>query len=355
MSDFLDVTRPVRKGEELNAEAVKKFLFDSIPGLKGDLAIEQFPSGHSNLTYMLKVGDREMVLRRPPFGSKVKTAHDMGREFRVLTALHPVYPKAPKPLAYCEDESVIGAKFYVMERIKGVILRKSLPPGMAIGPETASAMCESLMQNLAEIHAVDYVKAGLGEFGKPEGYLTRQVNGWAERYAGSQTDDIPGIDSTIKWLKANLPASPAGTLIQNDYKWDNIVLDANDLTKIIGVLDWEMSTLGDPLCDLGAAISYWVEATDPDELRMMAFGPTMLPGCWTRRQLAERYAEITGRDIANILYYTVFGTFKLLVIIQQIYYRFAKGLTKDERFGALIGGVKILDRAGNELIARGHI
>jgi aminoglycoside phosphotransferase (APT) family kinase protein len=355
MPDFVDRTKPVRKGEELDVAAVKNFLIEAVPGLRGELVIEQFPSGHSNLTYMIKVGEREMVLRRPPFGSKVKSAHDMGREFRVLSAIHPVYGKAPKPLAFCEDDSIIGAKFYVMERIRGVILRKELPPGMIIDDRTASGLCESMIQNLAEIHAVDYAKAGLGEFGKPAGYLTRQVNGWADRYYGSQTDDIPGVESTIQWLKQNLPESPPGTLIQNDYKYDNIVLDATDLTKIIGVLDWEMSTIGDPLCDLGAAISYWVQADDPEDLRLMAFGPTMIPGSWTRQQLADRYAELTGRDVSNIMYYAAFGTFKLLVIIQQIYYRFAKGCTQDDRFGPMIDLVKLLDHVGREIIERGHI
>lgn len=355
MPDFVDPARPVRKGEELDPAAVKKFLFEAIPGLSGDLVIEQFPSGHSNLTYMVKAGDREMVLRRPPFGSKVKSAHDMGREFRVLSAIHPVFDRAPRPLAFCDDESVIGAQFYVMERIKGVILRKDLPAGMSLSADEVSALCESFVHCLAELHAVDYEAAGLAGFGKPEGYLRRQVFGWADRYYGSQTDDIPGIEEVIKWLKDGLPDSPAPTLVQNDFKYDNLVLAPRDLTRIIGVLDWEMATIGDPLTDLGGALSYWVQDDDPPELKGFAFGPTMLPGSWKRERLAERYSELTGREVDNLHYYVVFGSFKLMVIIQQIYYRFAQGLTKDERFGPLIEGVKLLNRVALELIERGKI
>ncbi|MFO8057233.1 MAG: phosphotransferase family protein [bacterium] len=355
MEELIDKTAKVREGEELPAETIRDYLKEHIPDLEGDIEIEQFPSGHSNLTYLVRIGDREMVLRRPPFGSHVKTAHDMGREYRILSGLYPVFPRVPRPLVFCEDESVIGARFYVMERLRGIILRRKVPEGMEIPPETASKLCESFVQTLAEIHAVDYEAAGLADLGKPKGYLYRQVHGWSERYYGSQTDDIEGVDRVISWLQDNLPESPEPVLVQNDYKYDNLVLAPDDITRIIGVLDWEMSTIGDPLTDLGGSLGYWVEADDPDELQALAFGPTMIPGSWTRKQIAERYAELTGRDVSNIHYYTVFATFKIMVIIQQIYYRYAKGLTKDERFAPLIEGVKILNRTSNTLIDQGHI
>jgi aminoglycoside phosphotransferase (APT) family kinase protein len=348
--DFTDPTSSVRPGEELNLEALRAYFDAHAPELRGPIAVEQFPSGHSNLTYMLKVGDREMVLRRPPFGSKVKTAHDMSREFRILSGLHPVYPPAPRPVLFCDDEAVIGAKFYLMERIRGVILRKQLPAGLTLSPETADRLCESFISNLAVIHAVNFQAAGLGDVGKPDGYLKRQVDGWSERYAGSQTDDIAEINQVIPWLKANLPASPPPTLVHNDYKYDNIMLDAADLTRIVGVLDWEMSTIGDPLTDLGGALGYWVQADDPPELLASSFGPTHAPGSWTRRRLADRYAEITGRDIGNVQYYIVFATFKTAVIIQQIYYRFVKGHTHDERFAPMLEYVKLLARVATELL-----
>jgi len=355
MNPLIDQTAAVRPGEELPLDKVREFLVEAIPGIQGEIAVEQFPAGHSNLTYLLKVGGREYVLRRPPFGSKVKTAHDMGREFRIFRALHPVYSRVPKPLAFCEDESIIGARFYVMEPIRGLILRKELPAGLDFSPAVVDRLCESFIQNLADLHAVDYRAVGLDQMGKPEGYLQRQVDGWAGRYTGSQTDDIPEISRVIPWLKANLPASPAATLVHNDYKYDNLILDPDDITKIIGVLDWEMSTIGDPLADLGGALGYWVQADDPDELKAQAFGPTFAPGSWTRRHLAERYAELTGRDISNIHYYTCFAAFRIAVIIQQIYYRFNQGLTRDERFGPLINMVKLLARVADELIKRGEI
>jgi len=357
MSEFVDKSRPVRKGEELPLEAVKKYLVEKLPelALSGEIEVSQFPSGYSNLTYLLKIGERELVLRRPPFGSKVKTAHDMGREWKIFSALSPVYSKVPKPLVFCEDESVIGAKFYVMERLKGVILRRALPEGMEFSPETASALSESFIKNLAEIHSLDYAKIGLGDFGKPEGYLSRQVNGWADRYVGSQTDEIPEITRVIDWLKKNMPKSAPATLVHGDYKYDNLVLDPNDLSRIIGVLDWEMATIGDPLVDLGIALGYWVNADDPDGLKDAAFGPTFAPGSYPRRKLADRYAEITGRDVSNIAYYVTFALFKIAVVVQQIYYRYVKGHTQDERFKPLILMVVLLSRTAEIMIGKGKI
>ena len=355
MTDFTDQSAPIRQGEELDIPSVEKYLKDNIEGLSGDLVVEQFPSGHSNLTYMIKVGEKEMVLRRPPFGSKVKTAHDMSREYNILSAIHPVYDKVPKPLAFCEDESIIGAQFYVMERIKGIIIRRTLPDGLEFPPETAKECSKSLVENLADIHAIDYKKVGLDKMGKPEGFLARQVKGWTDRYYGSKTDEIDQVDRVTKWLADNAPESPPATLIHNDYKYDNLILDPNDITRIIGVLDWEMSTIGDPLMDLGVMLSYWVQDDDPPELRMSAFGPTANPGSMTRKEIAGYYAELTGRDITNIHYYLCFATFKLAVILQQIYYRFAKGHTADERFGPLIDMVKLLVDVADQLIDRKSI
>lgn len=350
MSEFIDQSSPVRKGEELDLEKIRNYLKDKIPGISGEISISQFPSGYSNLTYLLKIGDQEFVLRRPPFGSKVKSAHDMSREWRIFQALHTIYPKVPKPVVFCEDESIIGAKFYLMSRIKGVILRRTIPQGMNFSPEIASALSESFIRNLAEIHSLDYVKAGLGNFGKPEGFLFRQVNGWADRYVGSQTDDIPEINRVIDWLKKNLPQSPAPTMVHGDYKYDNLILAPDDITKIIGVLDWEMATIGDPLVDLGIALGYWVQNDDPEELKGAAFGPTYQPGSYTRKQLAEKYAELTGLDIKNLHYYVIFALFKIAVVVQQIYYRYVKGHTADERFKPLILMVALLSRTAEKMI-----
>jgi aminoglycoside phosphotransferase (APT) family kinase protein len=351
---FLDRASPVRSGEELDRAALARYLRAALPGLVGPVEIEQFPSGHSNLTYLVRVGSNEIVLRRPPFGNRVKTAHDMGREYRILSKLSGVYP-APRPLAYCDDESLMGAPFYLMERIPGVILRQAPPAGLTLPPPVTRRLCEAFIDNLARLHQLDFAAIGLADLGRPAGYVERQVSGWSERYRLARTDDIPEVEQIAGWLKARLPEESGAALIHNDYKYDNLVLDADDLTRIRGVLDWEMSTLGDPLMDLGTALGYWVEPGDSDEMKALAFGPTALPGSLTRRELAERYADKTGRAAPDLLFYYCFALFKTAVVVQQIYYRYRQGLTRDQRFGALIAGVRVLSQAAVRSTERGAI
>jgi aminoglycoside phosphotransferase (APT) family kinase protein len=291
------------------------------------------------------VGAREMVLRRPPFGSKVKTAHDMGREFRVLSKLHDVYAPAPKVLLYCDDEFVLGAPFYLMEPIAGIIIRRGVPAGLDLSAPVARKLSESFIDNLALLHGLDYAAIGLSDLGKPQGYLERQVRGWIERYHGAKTHEFAGIKTIFAWLHERMPSTSEATLIHNDYKYDNVVLDARDLTKIVGVLDWEMCTIGDPLSDLGSALAYWIERGDPKDLEGIHWAPTNAPGTLTRAQLVERYAAKTGRDVSNISYYLAFAYFKIAVIVQQIYFRYQQGLTKDERFATMPTIVETLLRA----------
>ncbi|HEY1938869.1 MAG TPA: phosphotransferase family protein [Candidatus Angelobacter sp.] len=342
---FQDSTKAVRAGEELDLVRLEPYLRGHFPGLGGELTVKQFPSGHSNLTYSVSLGEKEMVLRRPPFGSKVKSAHDMGREYNVLIKLHAAYP-TPCPLFYCTDEQVIGAPFYMMERVRGIILRRNLPVGMMLLPKTARRLSESFIDNLAALHRLDYQALGLGELGKPQGYLERQVRGWMERYQGSKTHELPEVGPLSAWLLENMPSHSDATLIHNDYKYDNMVLDSDDITRIKAVLDWEMCTLGDPLTDLGTALAYWIDPDDPPEMQMVRWGPTIAPGMLRRAEMAQRYAEKTGRDLSDIVFYYVFAMFKVAVIIQQIYYRYFHGLTKDERFAALGEVAKTLMRVG---------
>jgi aminoglycoside phosphotransferase (APT) family kinase protein len=344
-SNLQDGSKPVRQGEELDLGRLEPYLHSHLPEFKGVLAVTQFPSGHSNLTYSITLGEKEMVLRRPPFGSKVKSAHDMGREYHVLEKLHGAYP-APKPLLHCTDKSVIGAPFYVMERVRGIILRKNLPDGFELPPETARKLSESFIDNLADLHGLDYAALGLGELGKPQGYMERQVRGWSERYQGSKTHDIPQAEPLAAWLHEHIPTNSDATIIHNDYKFDNMVLDAENVTQIKAVLDWEMCTLGDPLADLGAALAYWVDPEDPPEMQAVHWGPTSAPGMLRRAELAQRYAARTGRDLSNISFYYVFAMFKLAVIIQQIYYRYFQGHTKDERFAGMGEVTKLLMTVG---------
>ena len=350
-----DHPRTVRSAEALDGFALGAYVARELGG-PDVVSVEQFPGGHSNLTYLVRHGANEYVLRRPPFGSKVKTAHDMGREVAVLSKLAPVWSLAPKVLAYCPDDSVLGAPFYLMERRRGVILRKEVPSGLSIEPEAASRLCELLVDALAGLHGIDYVAAGLGEFGKPAGYVERQVRGWTERYAGSQTDEIATVSSVATWLEANRPADGSPRLIHNDFKFDNLIFDRS-LTKITGILDWEMSTVGDPLMDLGTSLGYWVQPDDPPALQLIRFGLTTIPGMWTRDELAKRYLQATGRTTSpsSLVFYYAFGLFKTAVVAQQIYYRFAKGLTKDPRFAAFIHGVRALSAQAQWAIDRGRL
>jgi aminoglycoside phosphotransferase (APT) family kinase protein len=350
---FVDSTRPVRPGEELDAAALAVWLKSRLPGIEGPVEVEQFPGGHSNLTYLLRLGDRELVLRRPPFGSKVKTAHDMGREYRVLSRLYAVYPKAPRALLHCDDPSVIGAPFYIMERVRGVVLRQQRPPaGVSLPPERMRAISEAAVDGLAELHGLDYRAAGLEDLGHPEGYVARQVAGWTQRWQGSHTDDVPDLDRAAAWLAGHQPAESGAALIHNDYKYDNLVLHPQELARIVAVLDWEMATVGDPLMDLGTSLAFWVDPDDAPEQRLMPAGPTTLPGNLNRAEVVERYAARSGRDVSNVLFYYVYGLFKIAVIAQQIYYRFKAGLTRDERFAAMIGAVRVLGHTAAQAIEK---
>lgn len=354
MHTNIDTPKPIRAGEELDLARLETYLKDAIPGLDGPLAVSQFPSGFSNLTYLLKVGDRELVLRRPPFGSTVKSAHDMGREFTVLSGLHPIYPVAPKPLALCDDLAVMGAQFYVMERIRGAIFRGEKPAGFDASADTVRGCCAAFVKNLTDLHALDYASAGLGKLRKEGSYVERQVLGWIKRYGASQTDDVPMMDTVMAWLKANYPEDSGATLVHNDYKFDNVVLDPEDPTKIIGVLDWEMCTIGDPLMDLGTTLGYWIEKDDQDIGVIQCF-LSQEPGMMSRRDVATLYGELTGRDTSNIQFYYVFALFKLAVIVQQIYYRYKQGLTKDERFAPLIYVVGALGNRGVACMESGAV
>jgi aminoglycoside phosphotransferase (APT) family kinase protein len=345
MSDLLDHPTRVRPGEELNLSKLEPYLRGHFPDETGPLSLQQFPSGHSNLTYLVVLGEREMVLRRPPLGSKVKTAHDMSREYRVLSKLHAFYPAAPKVLLYCDDASVLGSPFYLMELIRGIIIRRDPPAGLLFTAETARQLSESFIDNLARLHALDHAEIGLAEIGKPQGYLERQVRGWIERYLGSKTHDHPEVEKISEWMPQHIPSTGNASLIHNDYKYDNVVLDPANITKIVGVLDWEMATIGDPLSDLGTTLAYWVDPQDPDEMQKIHWCPSTHAGSLTRAQLVERYARTTGRDVSDMVFYLAFARFKVAVIVQQIYYRYHQGMTKDPRFASMPEVVKALLRA----------
>jgi len=345
-----------RQGEVLDAVKVGAFLKDMIPDLEGAIAIRQFPSGHSNLTYLVTFGSRELVLRRPPIGTKAKTAHDMNREYRILSALESVYPYCPRPLVYTEDPDIMGCSFYVMERIKGIILRRDIPDSLNLSPNDFTRLCENLFKVLHELHSVDYHAIGLGDFGKPKGYVERQVLGWNKRFRAARTPDVPDCEVVMAWLEEKMPAdTDKPCLIHNDFKFDNVVLDPEDPLNIVGVLDWEMATLGDPLMDLGGSLAYWIESGDPDEIQLARMSPTNGDGALTRREVAAYYEKLSGRTMRHYDFYRCFGIFRLAVIVQQIYYRFYHGQTQDQRFQKFGFMVAILEGVTRGIIERSDL
>ncbi|MBZ5608203.1 MAG: phosphotransferase family protein [Acidobacteriia bacterium] len=321
-------TAAVRAGEELNKEALVAYLAGKIDGAE-NLTIEQFPGGHSNLTYLLRTPAREYVLRRGPLGPVAPKAHDMAREYKVLKAVHPYFQPAPEVFHLCEDPAVVGAVFFVMERRHGIVVRDRVPPELAAFPDYPQRVSRGFVDCLVELHSVDIQKHGLISLGKPDGFLYRQVHGWFDRWIRAKTVEIPLMDRVIQWLTDHLPASPTPTLVHNDFKLDNVMLNLQDPGRIEAVLDWEMATVGDPLVDLGLILCYWAQPSDPGGTKASI---TAMPGWYTRDELIGRYARETGRDLSLINYYEVFALFKLAVVLQQIYVRFYRGQTQDERF-----------------------
>lgn len=351
-----DQAADIRAGEELDAQRIDPYLKAHIPGLSGTPVISQFPGGASNLTYLIQYPERDLVLRRPPFGHKAKSAHDMGREFRILTSLKDAYPYCPQAFAFCEDEALIGSPFYVMERLKGVILRAELPPALTLDPAQTEALCKSFVDKLVELHQVDYQACGLSDLGRPDGYVQRQITGWSERYDQALTPDAPRWDTVKDWLASRMPADHARPgIIHNDYRFDNVILDLDDPMRITGVLDWEMTTLGDPLMDLGNTLAYWVQADDPAPVQLMRRQPSHAPGMLTRQQFVSYYAERAGIRIDTVDFYYVYGLFRLAGIVQQIYYRFYHGQTQDKRFASFVQMNALLEQMTLQVIARSDL
>ena len=352
-NERLDQARDVREDEQLDAARVHEWLSSQVDGLPADPPeIRQFPGGASNLTYLLRYPDRELILRRPPFGHKAKSAHDMVREYRVQAALKPVYPVVPDMVALCTDESVMGCDFYVMERIRGMILRSDLPEGMSLSPEQARQLCYSLIDNLVRLHRVDYHAAGLESLGKGAGYVERQIRGWSDRCEKSKTWKVPVWRRVRDWLHANMPEDVDTCIIHNDYRFDNLVLDPENPQQIIGVLDWEMATLGDPLMELGCVLSYWVHDDDDRLYHMLRRQPTNLSGMLRREEVVEYYCDQMKLKPDNWTFYEVYGLFRLAVILQQIYYRYHHGQTRNPAFRTFWIASHYLHHRSKRLIRR---
>ncbi len=321
-----------RPGEELPVAAVDAWLRARVAGLSGTPRVTQYSGGASNWTYRIEYEGHDLVLRRPPAGTKAKSAHDMGREFRAQEALRPHYPYVPEMVAFCDDPAVLGCDFYVMRRIPGVILRRDPPPGVALDPAAARRMCFSVLDRLVELHRIDPAAAGLAGLGKGPGYARRQIDGWSDRWVKARTWNAPRFARVIEWLKARTPEDVATSVIHGDFRLDNVVLDPEDPSRVVGILDWEMATLGDPLMDLGNSLAYWVEAGDDPVARMTRRQPTHLPGMPTRREVVDYYLGRTGLSPANWTFYEVYGLFRLAVIAQQIYLRYHRGESRNPAF-----------------------
>ena len=343
-------TAPVRPGEELDVSGLATYLRGRLGGVDSPIEVDQFPNGHSNLVYLVRTARREYVLRRPPLGPVAPKAHDMAREYRVLKAVHPFFPEAPEVYLLCEDPSVIGSTFFLMERRHGIVIRDVAPHQLDV--RRAS---EAFIDCLVRLHAVDVSTDALRTLGKPDGFVARQVRGWAERWDGAKTDELPEMEQVVRWLQDRLPLSSEATLVHNDYKLDNVMMHPAG-ERVEAVLDWEMTTLGDPLADLGLTLCYWAWAGAAfDEASTALSLITTRPGWFTRDQFLERYARQTGRDVTLVGYYEVLGIFKLAVILQQIYYRFHRGQTQDERFRHLNERVRRLVRLAASLIEGNHV
>jgi aminoglycoside phosphotransferase (APT) family kinase protein len=325
-------TIDVRPDERLDEGRLHEYLRGKLPAADRSLRVRQFGGGAANLTYLLDFEGQEYVLRRPPLGPVAPSAHDMGREFRVLSVLHRAFSPAPRAFLFCE-EPVLGSPFLVMERKHGVVVRHTLPSLYAAQEDAPRRMAEALVDTLAELHAVDYSSLGLEGLGKPAGFVARQIEGWRGRWEKARLEDVPDMDRVHDWLADHRPPEGAATLVHNDFKLDNVMLAADDPGRLVAVFDWDMCTLGDPLSDLGALLTYWSEPADPPEYRATAMMPTD-PRFPSREDLVRRYAERSGRDVSGIAFYHVLGLYRLAVIAAQIYYRFRKGQTLDQRFGA---------------------
>jgi aminoglycoside phosphotransferase (APT) family kinase protein len=352
MSAVVDETREVREEDSLDLTAVDAWLKQHLADLHGSPQIRQFPGGASNITYLIRYGARELVLRRPPAGVKAKSAHNMLREAQVMAALKDVFPHVPQILARCDDPTVLGSDFYVMERLRGIILRRELPPELGLDEAGVRQLCRRFIERLVELHQVDATRPELAALGKGEGYIARQVVGWSERWRKALTDDSDPCDDVLAWLAQKQPANETAIcVIHNDYRFDNVVLDPANPLDIIGVLDWEMATLGDPLMDLGGSLAYWVQADDDAVFQSFRRQPTHVPGMLSRREVVDYYAERSGWRVDHFDFYEIFGLFRLMVIIQQIYRRFVLGQTSNPQFAGFGQAANYMGQRCRRLIA----
>lgn len=342
----------VRPDEHFEEKRLAEYLRGKLPGTENALTVRQFGGGAANLTYLLDYDTHQYVLRRPPLGPVAPTSHDMGREYKVLSVLHQAYPYAPQAYLYCDDTGVIGAPFFIMERCQGIVVHTRIPEAYENIPDAPQQMSRALVDALADFHAVDYEALGLGNLGKPNGFILRQIEGWYRRWEAAKAEEVPEMEYLYVWLKENQPRSQWNTLVHNDFKLNNTMLDSSDPGRVVAVFDWDMCTLGDPLSDLGALLTYWTEPNDVPSMQAVAasFMPVGDNRFLTRAELVEHYATRSGRDVTQIKFYHLLGMFRVTVIVAQIYIRFHRGQTQDQRFASFGLLTKNLAQAANTMI-----
>ena len=346
----------VRKGEELNEKELKAFLQkeELINDNTSDWKVTQFTHGYSNLTYLIEIENKEYVLRRPPFGA-IKRGHDMGREFKVQSGIQKAFPKVSHMYAYTEDETILGCPFYIMEKVDGIILNVKEAKKRNVSADEFKTIANAWLDTFVALHNVDYKEASLEDLGKPEGYVERQVSNWGKQYLKAATDDVPAAEKVMKWMQEHQPKTYAHSLVHNDFKYDNVVFKDDSWTEVNAVLDWEMATLGDPMMDLGTSLGYWTMASDHPFVQQGIPSPTIMEGNPGRSEIVELYAQKSGRQIDHLVFYYVFGLFKIAVIAQQIYYRYSKGLTTDPRFAQLNKAAELLCNLSLQAIQKNKI
>ncbi|MCW2498440.1 MAG: aminoglycoside phosphotransferase [Frankiales bacterium] len=348
-------TAPVRAGEELDWAALEAYLRANVTGLQGEMTVLQFPNGSANLTYQVSFGDRRLVVRRPPFGVLAPGAHDMRREYRALSRLYAGYPRAPRAFSFCEDPSVVGSDFLVVEYRPGIVVWDAIPDSMSDLPDAGRRIGFAVVDALADLHAVDPVAVGLGDLGRPDGFLTRQLAGWRKRWDAVAPEDGDGqAEQLSDRLAARMPVSGPPALVHNDFKIDNCQFAPNDPDQVVSVFDWDMTTLGDPLVDLGTLLNYWPDPSDGPDVVLIVPGVDRL-GLPTRAEVVERYRERSGRQIADIDWYEAYGRWKTIVILQQLYARYLRGETTDERMGTRGAQVVALTRSALDVLDRSEV
>ena len=339
----------IRQDEQIDLHKLKNYLNELLKIDIDKINILQFSGGHANLTYLISFNNKEFVLRRPPLGPVAPSSHDMAREHMVQHSLNKLFPLAPKSIHLCEDDKIIGSKFHLIERKKGIVIRKEMRSELDGSRNKIRLLSFKMIDILAELHKLDPSQVGLGDFGRPDGFVLRQLNGWDDRWKKASEEKIKAnrFNKLVTYLRSNIPKPQGATILHNDFKLDNIMWDVDNPLLPVAVFDWDMCTRGDPLMDIGHLLNYWIDEDDDYEANLITSMPVKNILYPKKNEIIDHYALKTGFSIKDVDWYYAFGAFKLAVIIQQIYVRFLKGQTQDERFANFGNRIEALINRAN--------